>query len=326
MKIIKDYIDFQKLAKRAYSTKDVKKRLLLFTQFFNGKYVNPKEFEKTQIENLIKSCLRNELTLDQVDEIPWDMPGKDQIILKVSAHFEEQETLRILNRIQKKEDLFKRICEEFYDDGFLTESEKKELDLEANLLEIDEADKIKIIKEVQSEKELAKPKEVIFEIVESLDNNENFSSDDVYSICKSSKYNLDFEKNEVKRILTEKLTSKITFISEKNMFSLIEIDSNVAESKLFDYGTTSYTYQISKLDPDHAYITPDVYPSKNKCVLIINSCSHYFENIDLSDNLRNLIYDGILIHRIQKIRAALQDGDITKIKTDIHKKLRDIKF
>lgn len=67
MKIVKKYIDFQHLKKRAYSTKDINKRRELFTQFFNGEYVNPVDFEKNQIENLIKSCLRNEITLDQVD-------------------------------------------------------------------------------------------------------------------------------------------------------------------------------------------------------------------------------------------------------------------
>ena len=60
--------------------------------------------------------------------------------------------------------------------------------------------------------------------------------------------------------------------------------------------------------------------------MIINSCSHYFEQNDIKDNLRGLIYDGILIHKIQKLASPVQDGDITLIKTDIHKKLKDIKF
>ena len=60
--------------------------------------------------------------------------------------------------------------------------------------------------------------------------------------------------------------------------------------------------------------------------MIINSSSHYFEGVNIKENLRGLIYDGILIHRMQKRTSTIEDGDITSIKTDIHKKLKNKKF
>lgn len=326
MGLIQDYIAFEKMRSKAFSIHDTDKRKQIISDFFDGNLTNINDYQKNQINAIIKSCLRNEISIQQIEQIPWNFPGRDQIMTKVSDHFIEQETLRILNKTQKKEDLFRRICENFFEDGFLLESEKSELDLEANILEIDEENKNKIIEQVRNDKELAKPKDVILEIVSGLKNNDNFTSSEVYSVCKSQKYNLDFEKNDVENILKQKLISIISYNSEKDSFSLIKLDHSIEESESFEYGRTEYTYQINKLDPDHRYITTDPYPSKNKCVLIINSSSHYFEGVNIKENLRGLIYDGILIHRMQKRTSTIEDGDITSIKTDIHKKLKDNKF
>ena len=113
MDLVKDYIDFEEMRLKAFSTNDINMRTKIISDFFDSDVSKFKDYEKNQINSIIKASLRNEISIQQIEDIPWKIPGRDQIISKVSDHFEEQETLRILNRIQKKEDLFRRICEEF---------------------------------------------------------------------------------------------------------------------------------------------------------------------------------------------------------------------
>ena len=181
-----------------------------------------------------------------------------------------------------------------------------------------------ILQKVQDKMEIAKPKELVLEV---LSNGKKMTLDDIVKEITSNKYRVKISKSEVFTLLKD-MNSEVVFEDSTHKYFLISsIKTELAN--FFQYRSTKYIYSAQDLPRNTPYVTFNASPQTQECDIFINTNNKYFKNTLLSTVLRDVILDAVAYHQMQKINSeSLIDPtrQLLKFKEDIGYKLANETF
>tara|TARA_A100001015_G_C15035182_1_gene735739 strand:- start:2659 stop:3654 length:996 start_codon:yes stop_codon:yes gene_type:complete len=296
---IKEYISFKK-KHEGYLSIPFKDRMLKIKKELGEKFdFHAKSNELA--DKIIKEAFDDNLTLENIREIPEKYFEREKILKKVTDYLSEKEARQILEIEITNEDKFRRICEAALKDGVLTNEEEKNIEFESEILGIEKNKAEDILKQAVDRFEIAKPKEFIMEVLGTANEHEKtkMTLDEIYKEISSDKYDVDMSKAEV---LTQikKLVGDVVYDDKTKQYTLIS-HLETQGSRSFIYGSVTYTYSVVELARNNPYISFSFDPTKNECKLYINSKNQYFKNIQIKDALRDILFDGVVSHQINRI-------------------------
>ena len=296
---IKEYISFKK-KHEGYLSIPFKDRMLKIKKELGEKFdFHAKSNELA--DKIIKEAFDDNLTLENIREIPEKYFEREKILKKVTDYLSEKEARQILEIEITNEDKFRRICEAALKDGVLTNEEEKNIEFESEILGIEKNKAEDILKQAVDRFEIAKPKEFIMEVLGTANEHEKtkMTLDEIYKEISSDKYDVDMSKAEV---LTQikKLVGDVVYDDKTKQYTLIS-HLETQGSRSFIYGSVTYTYTVVELQRNNPYVSFSFDPTKNECKLYINSKNQYFKNIQIKEALRDVLFDGVVSHQINRI-------------------------
>ncbi len=323
---IKEYISFKK-KHEGYLSIPFKDRMLKIKKELGEKFdFHAKSNELA--DKIIKEAFDDNLTLENIREIPEKYFEREKILKKVTDYLSEKEARQILEIEITNEDKFRRICEAALKDGVLTNEEEKNIEFESEILGIEKNKAEDILKQAVDRFEIAKPKEFIMEVLGTANEHEKtkMTLDEIYKEISSDKYDVDMSKAEV---LTQikKLVGDVVYDDKTKQYTLIS-HLETQGSRSFIYGSVTYTYTVVELQRNNPYVSFSFDPTKNECKLYINSKNQYFKNIQIKEALRDVLFDGVVSHQINRIGLHSIDPSTSflKLKEKISFRLATQKF
>ena len=252
-------------------------------------------------DEIIKEAFNDNITLENISEIPEKFNERKKILDKVADYLNEKEARQILEIEITNEDKFRRICEAALKDGVLTREEEKNIEFESEILGIEKNKADEILKQAVDRFEIAKPKEFIMEVLGTANEHEKtkMTLDEIYKEISSDKYDVDMSKSEVLTQLKE-LVGDVVCDDKTKQYSLIS-QVETQGSRSFVYGSVTYTYTVVELARNNPYVSFSFDPTKHECRLYINSKNQYFKNIQIKEALRDVLFDGVVSHQINRI-------------------------
>nr|AOE07716.1 hypothetical protein [uncultured bacterium] len=282
-----------------------KERLIKIKKDFGGLYdFNAKAKEIS--EKIIKEAFSDNITLENIREIPEKYLERETILNKVADYLNEKEALEILEIEITKEDKYRIMCESAFDDGVLTHAEKEKLEWEAELLGLSQEKSNQILEGVREKLELAKPSDFILEIIKDT---KKISREDIFNKITERPYSLDFNKHDLK-ITLQNLNDRVYFDENTKKYSLVEeivSSKKPNQDKHLKFAGTKYFYSIIDLSLNNPYVSFNSFPQKQECQIIINNKNKYFDKNKLDLILRDVVYDGIASHLISTVTATNLD-------------------
>ncbi len=275
-------------------------------------------------DKIIKEAFNDNITLENISEIPEKFNERKKILDKVADYLNEKEALEVLEIEITKEDKFKRLCESALLDGVLSNEENRNLMFEATILQIEKSKAETILKSVLHKMEIAKPKELILEVLRS---GHKMNIDEVIKEIRSERYGVNMSKQEVFTLLNE-MNREVVYDSAKGTYYLYS-SIQTKSSNAFMYRNTKYSYRLDDLPRNQPYVTFNSAPQKQECYIYINKNNKYFKNKSISSVLEDVIFDAIAHHQMQKINSEHLDDPIRqyqKFKEDIGYKLSNQTF
>ena len=172
MGLIKEFIDFKKMHSNVLLQKNIQKKQTIISSFFNSKdyeefnkVASFKKWEDTLVKKIIRECLKNNIDVEEIEDIPDNIAAKTEILKSVSDHFMQEELNRTLEIKTTIEETFRKLCLQYFEDGVLTPDEEEDLYFERDILGLEEDVAQRIIENTRDEFEIGKPKDYILEIL-----------------------------------------------------------------------------------------------------------------------------------------------------------------
>ena len=212
---------------------------------------------------------------------------------------------------------------QYFEDGVLSPDEEEDLYFERDILGIGKEEAQQIIEETREEFEIAKPKDYILEIL----NKGPQSESDIKKTLNERPYRIKINTGEIKHIIDTRLNHQVVFEKITKKYSLVDSVTpvNNEKSKSVQYGRIKYTYSIKEIDRNYDYIMASSNPSNQSCALTININSSFFDNIDPQEVLTEVLYDGIVSHRLSLLDYSDRTIDfskqVLKLKTQIRSQI-----
>ncbi len=281
----------------------VRERASRFEQVFGEEVFNIKQREEEIVNNIIESAFNDQISIEDIYEIPEKYPEKEIILNKTSNYLKEKESLRLLEIEITKEDKYRIMCESAFEDGVLTKAEKEKLEWDAYLLGLGEDKSKKILESIRKKLELAKPSDFVLEIIKAA---KKTSLEEIFHKITRRPYKLNLNEQDLKIILYN-LNDKLYLDENTKEYTLVEEiihNENEKQEKYFDFAGTKYFYSIVDLSVNNPYVSYNSFPQKQTCQIIVNKKNKYFSNKNLNLILRDVIYDGIASHLISTVTAT----------------------
>ncbi len=332
MGLIKEFIDFKKMHSNVLLQKNIQKKQNIISSFFNpeeyeefNKVASFKKWEDILVKKIIRECLKNNIDIEEIEEIPENLAAKTEILKSVSEHFIQEELNRTLEIKTTIEGTFKKLCLQYFEDGVLTPDEEADLFFEKDILGLEEEVAKQIIEDTRNEFEIGKPKDYILEI---LNKKNNLTGEEICKRLNNRPYNINIGTGEIKEIIDSKLNHQVIFEKNTKKYSLVDKVSSVnnEEEKTIKFGRTSYNYSVKEIDRNYDYIMSSSNPSNESCTLTININNPFFDDVNLENVLTEVICDGIVSHRISLLdrndRTIDFSKKILKLKSHIRSEIR----
>lgn len=274
-----------------------KERLIKIKKDYGGLFdFNAKANEIS--DKIIKDVFNDKITLENITEIPDRFLEREKILKKVTDYLNEKEALEVLEIEISTENKFRRICEASLQDGILSPSEEKNISFEASILGVEKDRAALILQKVQNELEIAKPKELILEV---LSEGQKKTLDEMTKEITSNKYGVKMSKSEI-FILLKEMNREVVFEDSTNTYFLVSsIKSESTNS--FQYRSTKYNYSLEELPRNTPYVTFNSSPQTQECSIFINTKNKYFKNTPPQSVLRDVLFDAVAYHQMQKINT-----------------------
>ena len=292
-----------------------KRRSDKFESIFGEELFDILERKKQLLDQIVKEVFNDTIEKDAIYNIPDKYPEKTEILSKVGDYLNEKEALEVLEVEISKEDKFRRICEAALQDGVLSRDEENNINFEASILGIEKDKAISILLKVQDKMEIAKPKELVLEV---LSNGQKKTLEDIVKEITSDKYSVKISKSEV-FILLKEMNREVVFEDSTQKYFLIS-SLKTKQANFFQYRNTKYIYSLEDLPRNTPYVTFNSSPQKQECNIFINTNNKYFKNTPPNTVLRDVLFDAVAYHQMQKINTdSLLDPtrQLLKFKEDI---------
>ncbi len=316
--------------KRVLDEKNSQKKQEIISSYFSKEeyeeFKNNGAFpvwEENFVKKIIRECFKNEIEIEEIQQIPDYISNKTEILKKVSDHFIQQEINKTLEIKTTNESTFRKLCLQYFEDGVLSPDEEEDLYFERDILGIGKEEAQQIIEETREEFEIAKPKDYILEIL----NKGPQSESDIKKTLNERPYRIKINTGEIKHIIDTRLNHQVVFEKITKKYSLVDSVTpvNNEKSKSVQYGRIKYTYSIKEIDRNYDYIMASSNPSNQSCALTININSSFFDNIDPQEVLTEVLCDGIVSHRLSLLDYSDRTIDfskqVLKLKTQIRSQI-----
>ena len=117
----------------------------------------------------------------------------------------------------------------------------------------------------------------------------------------SNKYGVKMSKSEI-FILLKEMNREVVFEDSTNTYFLVSsIKSESTNS--FQYRSTKYNYSLEELPRNTPYVTFNSSPQTQECSIFINTKNKYFKNTPPQSVLRDVLFDAVAYHQMQKINT-----------------------